>query len=150
MPGSILKILTAMGGLDSGALTAATKFPQQPGAEKNGLVVSGFTIKDGHHQFTGHKVLDLLDATEVSCNIYYAMPALKDGGGADAMARRLGFYAPLPFDLPTATSQLTNAAAAAGRLPRRRARQRRLRWATLVTASRWPSSPRPSRTAVYS
>ncbi len=109
VPGSILKIVTAMGGLDSGALTAATKFPQQPAAEKNGLVVSGYTIKDGHHPFTGNKVLDLLDATEVSCNIYYALAGLKEGGGAlDSMARRLGFYAPLPFDLPTATSQLTN------------------------------------------
>ncbi|MFI5226390.1 MAG: peptidoglycan D,D-transpeptidase FtsI family protein [Candidatus Limnocylindrales bacterium] len=109
VPGSILKIVTAMGGLDSGALTPATKFPQQPAAEKKGLVVSGYTIKDGHHPFTGNKVLDLLDATEVSCNIYYALAGLKEGGGAlDAMARRLGFYAPLPFDLPTATSQLTN------------------------------------------
>ncbi|HYC07612.1 MAG TPA: penicillin-binding transpeptidase domain-containing protein [Candidatus Binatia bacterium] len=109
VPGSVLKIVTAMGGLDSGALTAATKFPQQPAAEKNGLVVSGFTIKDGHHPFTDGTVLDLPDATEVSCNIYYALAGLKEGGGAlDSMARRLGFYAPLPFDLPTATSQLTN------------------------------------------
>lgn len=109
VPGSVLKIVTAMGGLDSGALTADTKFPQQPAAEKNGLVVSGFTIKDGHHPFTDGTVLDLPDATEVSCNIYYALAGLKEGGGAlDSMARRLGFYAPLPFDLPTATSQLTN------------------------------------------
>jgi penicillin-binding protein A len=109
VPGSVLKIVTAMGGLDSGALTANTKFPQQPAAEKNGLVVSGFTIKDGHHPFTDGTVLDLPDATEVSCNIYYALAGLKEGGGAlDSMARRLGFYAPLPFDLPTATSQLTN------------------------------------------
>jgi peptidoglycan glycosyltransferase len=109
VPGSVLKIVTAMGGLDSGALTANTKFPQQPAAEKNGLVVSGFTIKDGHHPFTDGTVLDLPDATEVSCNIYYALAGLREGGGAlDSMARRLGFYAPLPFDLPTATSQLTN------------------------------------------
>ncbi len=45
----------------------------------------------------------------MSCNIWYALAGLDTGGAnLDAFARRLGFRAALPFDLPTATSQLTN------------------------------------------
>jgi penicillin-binding protein A len=109
VPGSIMKMVTAIAGLSSGALTANTKFPQQPAAEKTGLVISGFRVTDAHNTFTGSKVLDLADATEVSDNIYFALAGLKTGGAAfDAAARELGFYAPLPFDLPTKPSQLTN------------------------------------------
>ena len=44
----------------------------------------------------------------MSCNIWYALAGLDTGGGSlDAFARRLGFGAPLPFDLATASSQLT-------------------------------------------
>ena len=70
-----------------------------------------------------------LEATEVSCNIWYALAGLDTGGAnLDAFARRLGFGAPLPFDLPTAPSQLTNGGGPLRRLPgRRRAGQRRLR-----------------------
>jgi penicillin-binding protein A len=109
VPGSVFKIVTAIAGLGSGSVSRATTYPEQPGAEEDGLVVSGFTIRDGHHAFTGARKLDLLSATEVSCNIWYALAGL-DAGGAnlDAFARRLGFGEPLPFDLPTAASQLTN------------------------------------------
>ena len=109
VPGSIMKIVTMMAGLSSGALTPATTFAQQPGAERSGLLIDGYRVQDGHHLFTGSQLLDLYSATEVSCNIYFALAGLKTGGAAfDAIARRLGFYAPIPFDLPTATSQLTN------------------------------------------
>ncbi|MHB8459557.1 MAG: peptidoglycan D,D-transpeptidase FtsI family protein [Candidatus Limnocylindrales bacterium] len=109
VPGSILKIVTMMAGVSSGALSTATSFPQQPAAERTGLLVDGYRVRDGHHLFTGSQVLDLYSATEVSCNIYFALAGLRTGGAAfDATARRLGFYAPIPFDLPTATSQLTN------------------------------------------
>jgi peptidoglycan glycosyltransferase len=108
VPGSVFKIVTAVAGLGSGAITPATTFKKQPAAEKNGLLVEGFRVKDGHHPATGSKALDLLEATEVSCNIYYALTGLQTGG-ADlvAYADRMGFGSALPFDLPTAVSQVT-------------------------------------------
>ncbi len=109
VPGSVFKIVTAIAGLGSGSVTPATTYPEQPGAELDGLVVDGFTVRDGHHAFTGDEQLDLLTGTEVSCNIWYALAGLDTGGAnLDAFARRLGFGEPLPFDLPTAASQLTN------------------------------------------
>ena len=109
VPGSVLKIVTAVAGLGSGAISPTTTFKQQPGAEKNGLLVEGYRVRDGHHPETGSTALDLIGATEVSCNIYYALTGLQTGGAAlAAYAKRMGFGSPLPFDLPTATSQLTN------------------------------------------
>ncbi len=108
VPGSVFKIVTAVAGLGSGAITPATTFKQQPGAEKNGLLVDGYRVRDGHHPETGKTALDLVGATEVSCNIYYALTGLETGGDQlVAYARRMGFDAPLPFDLPTAVSQVT-------------------------------------------
>jgi peptidoglycan glycosyltransferase len=109
VPGSVLKIVTAIAGLDSGAITPSTTYPQQPAAEKSGLLVDGFRIKDGHHPQTGSTALDLVGATEVSCNIWYALTGIAIGGDRlVAEASRLGFGQPIPFDLPTATSRLTN------------------------------------------
>jgi penicillin-binding protein A len=109
VPGSVFKIVTAVAGLGSGAITPATTYKQQPAAERNGLVVDGFRIRDGHHPATDSTALDLIGATEVSCNIYYALTGLQTGGAALVdYARRMGFGSPLPFDLPTAVSQLTN------------------------------------------
>jgi penicillin-binding protein A len=109
VPGSVFKIVTAIAALGSRAVTPATTYAQQPAAEEDGLVVSGYRIRDGHHPFTGDRALDFYEATEVSCNIWYALAGLDTGGAAlDAFARRLGFGAPIPFDLPTAVSQLTN------------------------------------------
>jgi peptidoglycan glycosyltransferase len=49
-------------------------------------------------------------ATEVSCNLWYALTGLETGGEALVeYARRMGFGSPIPFDLPTAVSQVTNA-----------------------------------------
>ena len=108
VPGSVLKIVTAIAALGSGAVTADTTFPQQPAAEKTGLLVSGFRVRDGHHPATGSTALDFRTATEVSCNIWYALAGLKTGGAAFAdWAGKLGFGAPLPFDLPTRPSQVT-------------------------------------------
>jgi penicillin-binding protein A len=109
VPGSVFKIVTAVAGLGSGAITPATTYKQQPPAEKNGLLVDGFRVRDGHHPETGSAPLDLVHATEVSCNIYYALTGLKTGG-ADLVAysARMGFGKVLPFDLPTAVSQVTN------------------------------------------
>jgi peptidoglycan glycosyltransferase len=110
VPGSVFKIVTAIAGLGSGAISPATTYAEQPGAERDGLVVEGFTITDGHHPETGDTALDLLGATEVSCNIWYALTGLETGGAAlIEYAERLGFNDSLPFDLPTAVSQVTNA-----------------------------------------
>ena len=109
VPGSVFKIVTAVAGLGSGAITPSTTYAEQPKAEADGLRVEGFRIRDGHHRATGSTPLDLVAATEVSCNIWYALTGLQTGGAALAdYAGRLGFGAPIPFDLPTAVSQVTN------------------------------------------
>lgn len=109
VPGSVLKILTAIVGLNTGAITPSTTYAQQPAAEKTGLLVDGFRIKDGHHPQTDGRLLDLAGATEVSCNIWYALTGIKIGGDRFVSeASKLGFGDPLPFDLPTSPSRLTN------------------------------------------
>ncbi len=109
VPGSVFKIVTAIAALGSGGVTAATTFPEQPAAEKSGLLVGGFRIRDGHHAVTGSTALDFINATEVSCNIWYALAGLQTGGDAlTAWAAKLGFGDPIPFDLRTAASQVTN------------------------------------------
>ena len=80
MPGSVFKIVTAIAGLGSGAIKADTTYPEQPGAEADGLLVEGFRVRDGHHRPTGSRALDLVGATEVSCNIWYALTGLRTGG----------------------------------------------------------------------
>jgi peptidoglycan glycosyltransferase len=109
VPGSVFKIVTAIAGLGSGAITPDTTFPQQPKSEKSGLLVSGFRVRDGHHPQTDGRALDFAEAVEVSCNIYFALTGLRTGG--DALVRAassLGFGSQIPFDLPTAVSQVTN------------------------------------------
>jgi peptidoglycan glycosyltransferase len=108
VPGSVFKIVTAVAGLGSGAITPKTTYDEQPTSEKKGLLVDGFRVRDGHHPETGSRALDLVGATEVSCNIWYALTGLRTGG-ADLVqyASRMGFGATLPFELPTAVSQVT-------------------------------------------
>jgi penicillin-binding protein A len=109
VPGSVFKIVTSVAALGSGAITPATRFARQPPAERNGLLVSGFRIRDGHHPGTGSRPLAYREAIEVSCNIYFALAGLETGGEAlTSWSERLGFGAAIPFDLPTATSQVTN------------------------------------------
>ena len=50
MPGSVFKIVTAVAGLGSGAITPTTTFAEQPAAERDGLLVDGFRVRDGHHR----------------------------------------------------------------------------------------------------
>jgi peptidoglycan glycosyltransferase len=108
VPGSVFKIVTAIAGLGSGAITPQTTYKEQPGAEKAGLLVEGYRVRDGHHPQTGSTALDLVGATEVSCNIWYALTGLRTGGAnLVAYAERMGFGSALPFDLPTAVSQVT-------------------------------------------
>ena len=45
----------------------------------------------------------------MSCNIWFALTGLRTGGDELVdYAAKLGFGAPIPFDLPTAVSQVTN------------------------------------------
>jgi len=107
VPGSVFKIVTAVAALGSGAITPTTTFEGQAEAEREGLVVEGFRIRE--HAGVPARTFDLVDATEVSSNIWYAMAGLETGGSAlREWAGRLGFGAALPFDLPTAASQVTN------------------------------------------
>ncbi len=109
VPGSVFKIVTAIAALGSGSVSADTTFPEQAAAEKAGLLVSGYRVVDGHHPATGTTALDLVGATEASCNIWYALAGLETGGDAlAAWAEKLGFGAPIPFDLRTSASQVTN------------------------------------------
>jgi peptidoglycan glycosyltransferase len=109
VPGSVFKIVTAIAGLGSGAITPDTHYEEQPPAEEDGLLVEGFRIRDGHHPATGSRELRLVGATEVSCNIWYALTGLQTGGeDLVGFAERLGFGSPIPFDLPTAISQVTD------------------------------------------
>ena len=114
VPGSVFKIVTAIAGLASGAITPDTTYAEQPAAEQDGLLVEGFRIRDGHHRATGNRRLDFVEATEVSCNIWYALTGLRTGG-AELVdhAARLGFGSPIPFDLPTAASQVTDGSGSA-------------------------------------
>ncbi len=108
VPGSVFKIVTAIAGLGSGAISPRTTFEEQADAGVDGLLVQGSRIREGHDLRRG-EALDLEEATEVSSNIYYALVGLATGGEAlSEFAGRLGFGAPLPFDLPTAVSQITN------------------------------------------
>lgn len=107
VPGSVFKIVTAIAALDTGAVTPSTTFEQQPAAEDKGLLVNGFRVRDGHHPATGDRALDLTEATEVSCNIWYALAGLRTGGAALVdEAAKLGFGQTLPFELPTAISRV--------------------------------------------
>ena len=109
VPGSVFKIVTAIAALGSGAVTAETAFPEQPAAEKAGLLVGGFRVRDGHHAVTGSKALNFVEATEVSCNVWYALAGVRTGGDALASwAAKLGFGDSIPFDIRTSASQVTN------------------------------------------
>jgi peptidoglycan glycosyltransferase len=107
VPGSVFKIVTAIAGLGSGRITASTTFPQQPKAERDGLLVQGFRVRE--HAGVPARSFDLAAATEWSSNIWYALAGMQTGGEALAsFAARMGFGAPLAFDLPTVPSQVTN------------------------------------------
>jgi peptidoglycan glycosyltransferase len=107
VPGSIFKIVTAIAALGSGSIEPATTFPNQAKAERDGLVVNGFRIRE--HAGVPVRTFNLVSATEVSSNIWFALAGLATGGeNLKEYAERLGFGAPLPFDLPAAASQVTN------------------------------------------
>ena len=109
VPGSVFKIVTSIAALGSGAVSPATTYADQPRAETRGWLIDGFRVRDGHHPMTGSEELDFDGAVAASCNIWFAETGVRTGGAALAdYAGRLGFGSPLPFDLDTAPSQITN------------------------------------------
>ncbi|HYM52420.1 MAG TPA: penicillin-binding protein 2 [Candidatus Dormibacteraeota bacterium] len=95
-PGSILKVLTAAAGLDSGAITPQTTFPDQPREETEGFVVEGFRVLEHDLSPVTPALWPLSPALQVSSNIYFAHVGLELG--ADRFldyARRFGFCEPL-------------------------------------------------------
>jgi peptidoglycan glycosyltransferase len=106
VPGSVFKIVTAIAGVGSGTITATTTFANQPAAERDGLVVGGFRIHE--HPGVPTRSFNLAAATEWSSNIWYALAGMRTGGdNLVTFASRMGFGQALPFDLPTAASQVT-------------------------------------------
>jgi peptidoglycan glycosyltransferase len=107
VPGSVFKIVTAVAALGSGSMDPTTTFPNQAAAERNGLVVEGFRIRE--HAGVPIRTFDLAHATEVSSNIFFALAGLRTGGqNLVDYAERMGFGQPIDFDLPTSVSQVTN------------------------------------------
>ncbi len=112
VPGSVFKIVTAVAALGSGSIEPTTTFPGQAAAERTGLVVNGFRIRE--HAGVPARTFDLVNATEVSSNIWFALAGLETGGAnLREYAEKLGFDEPIPFDLPTAVSQVTNSTGSA-------------------------------------
>ena len=109
VPGSVFKIVTAIAALGSGAVSPDTTYADQPTSERNGWLIDGFRVRDGHHLVTGSKALNFEEAVEASCNIWFAQTGVRTGGEALAeWARRLGFGTEIPFDLAVKPSQVTN------------------------------------------
>jgi penicillin-binding protein A len=109
VPGSAFKIVTSMAALSTGAITPSTTYANQPAAENKGWLIDGFRVRDGHHPQTDGQALDFRGAVEASCNIYFAETGVRTGSEAlTDYAARVGFGSVVPFDLPTAASQITN------------------------------------------
>ena len=101
VPGSIMKVFTAAAGLEQGAITPDTTFPDQPRQEVEGMVVDGFTINE--HDLAGLQpgLWALSEAIQVSSNIFFAHVGLELGPDAFlAGAREFGFCAPMEIGPP--------------------------------------------------
>jgi peptidoglycan glycosyltransferase len=107
VPGSVFKLVTAAAGLETGAITAATRYGQQPQQSREGFVVDGFRVRDSPRGVQLDRPLDLREAMEVSSNVWFAHAALD--AGPDALAETaadLGLSRPVPFELPTVAGQV--------------------------------------------
>lgn len=108
VPGSVFKIVTSIAGLDSGAISAATTYENQPTEYESGYLVDGFRINDFPRDVQTDHPLDYYEALEVSSNIWFAHAGLDTGAAnLQSWAARLGFGARIPFDLPSSPSQVT-------------------------------------------
>ncbi len=109
VPGSVIKIVTAMGALGSGSVTPQTTYPEDAEEFETGFLVEGFRIRESPRRVQRDHPLDFYEATEVSSNIWYAHAGL-DTGAENLLgwAARLGFGQRIPFELPTSPSQLNS------------------------------------------
>ena len=148
VPGSTFKIVTAIAGLYRARFAGPT-FDQAARGGEGRTGRRGLPDPQASARACRRTSFRMTEATEWSSNIWYALAGLRTGGEQLATAAgRLGFGAPIPFDLPTAVSQVTNGAAGPGRLPgRRRAGIGLVRTGRASRRrSRWRSWHRPSRT----
>jgi peptidoglycan glycosyltransferase len=107
VPGSVFKIVTAAAALGSGTVSPDTRYPTDE-EYRTGFTVQGFTIRDAPRSVQTDHPLDFHEGLEVSSNIWFAHAGL-DAGPEElqAWAARFGFGSPVPFELPTAASQVT-------------------------------------------
>lgn len=95
-PGSVFKIITA---------TAVAEDPSidETYTDTGELVVEGYTIRNYDEKSYGD--VDLTDAIANSINTYFGQKAIDLGGAKmDAVCKRFGFDAEIPFELPIASS----------------------------------------------
>jgi peptidoglycan glycosyltransferase len=106
-PGSVFKVVTAIAGLESGAIRSRTRYASQPRESRAGLRVDGLRIRDAPRRVQLDHPLDLAEAMEISSNVWFAHAGLDTGTSAlRAAADRLGIGSALELDLPTARTQL--------------------------------------------
>lgn len=112
-PGSIMKVLTAAAGLDSGAITPETTFEDQPRQEVEGFVVDGFRIIEHDLGNVEPDLWALSEALQVSSNIFFAHVGLEIGSDPYlSYSRRFGFCDPMVIGsqsrgLPVSASYVT-------------------------------------------
>jgi peptidoglycan glycosyltransferase len=101
VPGSTFKVVTYTAGLADGVVRPDTVYEDPD----NGIVVDHYRIPDPNHP--GMPRYDYRTALAVSSNSAFADLAMKLGRDRlQEQARRFGFEAPIPFDLPTHASHL--------------------------------------------
>jgi penicillin-binding protein A len=112
-PGSIMKVVTAAAGLETGSITPQTTFPDQPQQEVEGFVVDGFRILEHNLSPVQPALWALSEALQVSSNIFFAHVGLEVGAEAYLdEARAFGFCSGLSIGdpdraLPVAPSYVT-------------------------------------------
>jgi peptidoglycan glycosyltransferase len=112
-PGSIMKVVTASAGLETGAITPETTFPDQPRQETEGFVVEGFRVLEHDLSPVRPALWALSEALQVSSNIFFAHVGLEIGPEAYLdQARAFGFCSSLAVGhadraLPVAASYVT-------------------------------------------
>ncbi len=100
-PGSIMKVVTAAAGLETGAITPQTTFPDQPRQETEGFVVDGFRVLEHDLSPVQPALWALSEALQVSSNIFFAHVGL-EVGPEDYLdqARAFGFCSGLAIGDP--------------------------------------------------
>ena len=100
-PGSTFKLVTYTAALSNGVVTPETVFEDPD----NGIVVERTLIPDPNHP--GRPRFNAREALALSSNAAFAEIGVKvTGARLRDQARLFGFGAPVPFDLPTVTSEV--------------------------------------------